>query len=115
MSGEKKYSEREMVMAKRAAFVAGNQWVWKSGATDEAEQRYPLPKVVRPRVVKVSGVNSPWVAYRLHGSSIQAQECLDACCPHDIRWEDVESVPTHHIRALADLLANPTETVEDDV
>jgi hypothetical protein len=119
MSDEKKYSERDMVMARRQGFVTGIHEFYShrdvprhlSYVTDDAERKaarvYPLPTVTRPREhVDKDGYRWRCVDGRLESKSSRYAEwsCDDSCL---VRPSDA--------LALADLLANPTETVEDDV
>ena len=111
MSAEKKYTERDMVEAERAAFTKG--WM-RDVILDEAlgfDQKYiahranttyPLPKVARPRVVIMDGTGWRCIGARL--------EWQDQRTP----WTaSGQFMPTPKLVALwADLIANPTEEVD---
>ena len=110
MSAEKKYTERDMIVRERRAFVEGANY-GATGATmriySEAEHRYPLPKVTRPRVV-TDEYGDLW---KFENGVFRWSNChKDA-----IQWEHVNPAwaPTATLVTLwAALLANPTETVE---
>jgi hypothetical protein len=120
MSTEKKYTERELVLAQRRAFRDGAQALYchkviPSGhspyadALDEVrestDKRYPLPKVTRPRVVSDGTLEwkyeNGYVMYRYSGSSDW----------YSTKYSEVPINP-RRVEVLADLLANPTETVD---
>lgn len=114
---EKKYTQRDLVMAKRAAFADGYYASRPATAYDwcygEAKRRYQLPKVTRPRVVrdkewfraewKSDGCNIFWRLDR--GAWSRYPESIDRA----LAWPDKARVAI-----WADLLANPTEEVEED-
>ena len=123
MSDERKYAEREYVLAQRKAFVAGSNaenaaWMkllsvnHTSGfdSIDASRKRYPLPKVTRPRVVNDPQelgleytVRNGILAHRQNGMKIGF---WDAVAGSQIQ-------PTaERCRVWADLLANPTEELE---
>lgn len=111
MSDSPKYTEREMVEAKRSAFVAGSVWRYFDGeATEgaEARRRYPLPRKTRPRVV-TDRLGNDWrvadgqIQVRV-GRSVRAEfRCADLITPE-------------FAKELADLVTRPTEEYdgEDD-
>lgn len=135
MSAEPKYTERDLVMAKREAFREGSRWLscWCScnGAYDDyrwitgdsrgrpeeaAADRYKLPKVTRPRVVKESG----GMAFRFVGNPSEQFACIEYMSSYEPReWKQAHgsdnhlAVTTERIRIWSDLLANPTEECED--
>jgi hypothetical protein len=106
----------------RAAFRAGVQWGAEKGAKvhpypdapcgpcdREAEKRYPLPMVTRPRVV----TDSFAIAWRLADGALEfrlSQSAPWRVTPH----YGPMGVTVERIRLWADLLANPTEQVEDE-
>lgn len=105
------FTARELVLCERAAFLAGinarpslgDEWC---GAACEAAKRYPLPTVTRPRVVV--DPHSGLVRWYVDG---QGQIVHEQIGPEFTLMAD--SWPTPERVALwADLLANPTETVE---
>ncbi len=109
---------RELVRAQRDAFVAGSAWRMTHlnpeatvpfGATHEANRIYRLPPTTRPRVVRIGDRY-----FRAVNGALQEQKGLASCCPHEIRWEESTYVAASEVAELADLLANPTETVSED-
>lgn len=106
---EKRYTERDLVMARREGYAdaMGAGGGWDSVAKKITRERYPLPKVSRPRVLgpdevgrywkivdgrwwyqhRAGGLGSPW----LNGGVVQP-ECE---------------------RIRFDLVCRPTEEVED--
>lgn len=108
-------SEKDAVLRERAARVAGCVYAGGEGHAEEclrrAPQKYPLPKVTRPRIVVLNGY-----ALRAVAGEIEWAAGVTAGEP---RWVGVSSrsalslrPTTFLVRALADLLANPTEEVE---
>ena len=91
--------ERAEIDGRRADFMAGAMahgagpdWAWA-----HAQERYPYPKVTRPRVVRFDDRH-----YRVEGEWITRESGLTSC-----GWE--LAVPLWVAR---DLLARPTEEVE---
>lgn len=117
MSAEKKYTERDLVLAKREAFADGIAFRYAQTLdlpdhrlhcdTVEARRRYPLPKVTRPRVVRVEGRQRD-MEYRVIGNDVQFRSTKHKGAD----WQSSSLTPSA-LRELADLLANPTETVEE--
>lgn len=129
MSTEKTYTEREKVMIQRAAFMEGvnafnnrtGEW---PGSVVLAHQRYPLPKVTRPRVwvdtsrdIHVRGFRE----FRFAEGQLQTRvpewgetewKCLSNGSSHATTHPDGFKVTPERIAAWADLMANPTEEVE---
>lgn len=105
----KKYTEREYVLAQRDAFMAGLAdpiQYWGKDALQEARKRYPLPRVTRPRVVKDA---TGWEWMLADGSQLRYRASFAS------DWSDSLNLGAKgRIAALRDLLANPTETVEED-
>lgn len=129
VSDEKKYSERDMALAKREAWVSGRGM----GITDayanarrdewkeEAARRYPCPRVTRPRVVRDPQMTHYGPASGHVGDlywSVRDGRLIpvDHGGKYVEVWEhDTDTYPTtNRVRLWADLLANPLETVEDD-
>lgn len=127
MSDEKKYTERDVVMRERAAFAKGRCMSQHEMHEEElpciacnqrARHLYPLPSVTRPRVVRdvTSGMAGGGYEWRVVNGGIQWRPL------GDMTWRAPASDGVVHgmylfperVRTLADLLANPTETVEDD-
>lgn len=106
MSDEKKYMERDRVMFQREGFRCGYGYSWRSpdDAGLMAVRNFPLPKRVVPRVVTRED------GYRLRIVDEQLQYSFRGEC-----WRDYDRVSwTDEMRAaMLDLLANPTEEVED--
>lgn len=137
---EKTYTERELVLAQRESFAAGSAWRWADThpVADErvndreravAERRYPLPRVTRPRMLP-----DPHVEFD------QFWRCVDGViqwapnehCRGERFWHAlgeqsdltfkapgatvalIHDVTIARIKLWADLLNNPTETVNDD-
>lgn len=112
MSDEKQYTERDLILAKREAYVAGHSCataphcdvITRDTASREAAYRYPLPKVTRARVVKDS-VGDKWSVvdgcFVCHDGETGENIFISSWCSPEF------------IRALADLLANPTEEVQE--
>lgn len=107
-------TKREVLIA-REAFVAAcrvcaneaPQWQWQAEQT--AASRYPLPKVTRPRVVTFDNA-----AFRFHDGVIQKRHRNGFDAGHDV-WAIAHLPATAAlVRLWAELLANPTEEVEDD-
>ena len=117
MASENRYTERDLVLAKREGFkdgaevvfthfgcslgsVAGVRW---RGSGPLAVERYPLPRVTRPRVVTLGCGHE----YRI--------------CDGRLEWRTHENgswMTLHNIAHMMDelrhLLAHPTEEVDDD-
>jgi hypothetical protein len=107
MSSEKKYTGRDLVMAKREGFLEAHSWARVGIAGDhEAERlaatKYPLPKRTQPRVVTPPG--RPY-DLRIHDGNLQIRNKV--AWAHIFHVTGVEAI-------LLDLIANPTEEVEDE-
>lgn len=131
MSDAKRYTEREMVLAQRKAFITGvdeqriREWPdWKSwDRTTMAAKVYPLPKVTRPRVVR-----DPHPAFN------QLWRCVDRVLQWSVvgePWHDLEArsvakakggdvfgfvtdITPERLALWSNLLNNPNEEVEDE-
>lgn len=114
---EKKYNEKDAVLRERAAFVRGSVLHRNAGCPrgeieSVAKGYYPLPKITRLRVAKVTltagiAFRFRWRNGRLEWANIGTEDWsgygwIGEC--------DAEIL----IPVAADLLANPTETVEED-
>jgi hypothetical protein len=114
MSDEKRYTERELIEAKREGYVAAmHEEHYASGYSEgQAARRYPLPKVKRRRVVQLGGFE-----YRASGSpgeDVYGLLIRDAALKDD-PWVTAGAFNANNlrgVRALADLIANPDEEVE---
>ena len=120
---EKTYTEKEVVLREREAFRAGasavfvafgiDPWGHRSsgewqGSEHIARARYPLPKVTRPRVVTCPKNGAQ---FRVIDGELQGRDTvLDG-------WLSVATiiynVTPDRVALWADLLANPTEEVEE--
>lgn len=132
MSDEKKYTERELVEAQRWAFISGSDWRWRvqnhqsnitpidrrvnpGGWTTALEETagqelYPMPKVRRTRVLPVD--NKLEVKYEdgkfwHRDTSIPWDQWTQSYGKHSM------AVTPDRVRAWAELLARPTEEVDD--
>lgn len=119
---EKTVAEREAVLRERAAFIAGVKAIldaqgdhaigrWR-GSDVIAAERYPLPKVTRPRVIEVPmhQYGSAMIEsrkYRLFNKVFQVWSPRDCC------WLPTLDQPTPE-RAIAwlDLFNTPNEEVD---
>lgn len=128
MCDEKKYTYRDIVMAKREGFVTGQELAcWRDPATEEAalrnaevtaKRRYPL-QVERPRVVKDPHNHEPhwgkpreWMCKdgQLYSRTIGTMPGSHLAFP----WTNTAQIPPTRARVelWADLLARPTELVD---
>lgn len=114
---EKKYSERELIEAKRegAEWVLARLTCWQAPLYEPqvksiAAKLFPLPKVTRPRVVRWHNYE-----YKLEGGMVQQRHCPTPSCRGG--WFSIVTVSANseprYLRMIADLLENPTELVED--
>jgi hypothetical protein len=109
MSDERKYTEREVVERERLAVVRTitRLWPWIDGRTLTAwpgsdtirDELYPLQKVTRTRVVRLGRYD-----YRVVDGVVQ--------CLFDGTWQESSIHTVDGTRVIADLIANPTETVD---
>lgn len=123
-------SEREAVLRERAAYVAhAIDYAFATGRSlnepevkRAAAERYPLPTVTRPRVVADPFPTSPieWCALPWAGTGKAAIHVRRVPGGEWRVWtqESVAAascvVTAERVALWADLLANPTETVEAD-
>lgn len=105
MSAERKYTERDLVLAKRQGVrtaLIHETYLSVKQIEGVADYHFPLPKVTRPRVVV--DPHNPRVTWSILGTVAR----------HDGTW-GFEPAPTlERIKMWADLLANPTEEVEEE-
>lgn len=124
MSEEKKYTEREAVLREQAAFSAGVDSLYVqpeieggpfTGAAAHrvkklAVERYPLPKVTRPR----EALDEHGRRWRHVDGRFEMLRLVPGA-----HWEDINtsgavvSLTPHRVAMWADLLANSTEEVDD--
>ena len=116
----KRYTEREYVTAQREAYVKGAQkWACYSCADNidipqaQAKHDYPLPRVTRPRVVR-DEYGRQWRA--INGDLFFREDGMPFADKRGWRGIDDEQwhLDSHLIPTWADLLANPTEIVDED-
>lgn len=116
MSDEKKYTERERIAFMREAFTEGRLIPYlptRERAWAEAVERYPLPKVSRPRVVADPHMRDNAVSWRVVDDVIQYRYNRDPVIDSWIVGPP-DFLPTRErVVMWADLLANPVEIVED--
>jgi hypothetical protein len=122
MSAPKTVTEREAVLRERRAYILGLQDAcWRDPETEEdamaraeidAARRYPLPRVTRPRVVR-DPEHRP-ALWRLRNGALEV--LIDGTESWHVYPRSGEGLKATGARlnVWADLLANPTETVEDD-
>ena len=105
-------TERDAILRERAAFCAGRVYERQFGYdrcvrsdSEAATNRYPLPRVTRPRVIR-DNEGDAWRISPAGGFQFRTKggEWCSA----------VPYMTPEFIRAIGDLLANPTETVESD-
>lgn len=105
-------TEREAVLRERAAWVACDMEFAKEGYPRSASERlaaerYPLPKVTRPRVT-TRDIGGTTVLFRVVNRRLESQVARGDCCPHDIRWCPVDGM------IITELEACSTEEVDDE-
>jgi hypothetical protein len=119
MSNEKKYTERDKVLFQREAWTkalhlnTAHTWDW---CAKSAAGQFPLPMVTRPRVV--DSRDTP-LKYRISDGVIErAFKGHDNW--HRSTWndrpifaKDLRDGDVCELAAIVDVLANPTEEVED--
>ena len=117
-NSEKKYTEKDLILAKREGYVRGARQFDMRGNTDwtynaSAKGVFQLPKITRPRVVRTKDyINDRTyeVQWRVRDGVLEAQENI---CGEWRKGLSFQVTPAR-VRVWSDLLANPTETVEDD-
>ena len=115
MTDEKRYTERDLIRAKRegARKMAARCIITEGGLLplykmcnieldQEIAQMYPLPKVTRPRVVAGLRAQYKVVDGVVHGRSNASFD-----------WRVSASIHVDDVVRVANLLANPTETVDE--
>lgn len=112
MTDAKQFTQRDVIEAERAAFIAGlnakplrgDPW---TGAAHEAAKRYPFPKVTRLRVVADTKYRLWWKVE--DGRIVWSRP---GCDEWSLLIHSGVDADTHMVALWADLLANPTEEVE---
>lgn len=117
----KMVSERDAVIRERKAFQHGAEH-GKEYRTDSfasaAKSFYPLPKMTRPRVVRENGIGGEY-EWRAVDGVIECRNVTGGSALTKWRTNDGTSasfgmfISARRVRLLADLLANPTEEVDD--
>lgn len=112
-------TERDAVMRERRAFSRGAiRWAEDRGMfmaeiQAESERTFPLPKVTRPRVVADPHGDGKWTTETAFGMD-NHPPCIAQILRHETVMLPIQAYATAERVALwADLLANPTEEVED--
>ena len=106
MSDEKQYTERDLILAKRegarVALFTPVSGCTAQQAIDTANRLFPLPKVTRPRVVAGLRAQYKVVDGVVHGRSNASFD-----------WRVSASIHVDDVVRVANLLANPTEEVDE--
>jgi hypothetical protein len=105
MTDEKRYTERDLVMAKREGYTRNCSNSHCALCATRAKELFPLPKITRPRRLK----DSTGTRWRFNEGRL---ECFDNSI-----WTEgpfYTMATPERIRIWYDLLENPTEEVEDD-
>lgn len=120
MSDEKKYTERDLILAKREAFRAGAYWgiehsprqdaLVVSPVVAQAESRYPLPKVTRARVVRMGTFEFKAANCDIYWREAGSSGAWNLAIIRDTPGGRILTADT--VRTFVDLLANPTEEVD---
>ena len=114
MPDEKRYTARDLILAKREGFAAHCMRTCsrtQEHAQQLAEREYPLPKITRPRVV-ADEFGTEWRVRADADDRDTALEYRHDDCPE---WSlDRAKMTRGRVALWADLLANPTEEVPDD-
>lgn len=112
-----------MTLAQRAAFEQGASWRTNIGpytpgqartfASPEAARRYPLPRVTRPRVVREASKRFGDIEWKYEHGALWHRFVPDT------QWRKLDSensgmyIYPERVTLLADLIANPNETVNE--
>ena len=100
MDTERRYTEQDMVIARRAGFITAWELGGSRDAIAEATMRYPMPKKVVPREVKASGY-----VWRIVEGELQQRPTYDGGAWYRFGMGAVEG--------LKDLFERPTEEVSE--
>lgn len=101
----KTYTETELRLAQREAYVAGS-WYGEGPARLLAAEKYPLPKITRPRVVTARDAHGVLVRLKIEHGKVWRSGTANPD-----QWCESWYPPEYYV-AVADLAANPTETVD---
>lgn len=118
MSKPKMVTEAEAVRRERAAYLAGLE---QHACTQEGHDRlkrdvslhYPLPRITRPRVVRDTSTDGCPIEWRVTNGNIECRQAAGTWYEVAERGGAKMWITPQRVAFLADLLANPTETVED--
>jgi len=107
MSDEKRYTERDLIRARREGYAKHCEETatcqWSREAREQfAAAAYPLPKVTRPRVVAGLRAQYKVVDGVVHGRSNASFD-----------WRVSASIHVDDVVRVANLLANPTEEITE--
>ncbi len=95
---------RQLIEAQRAAWLAGTRSTPSYGAgVDLVKRLYPMPAITQPREISVGAY-----MYRVANGKLMYRSSVAMGC-----WEE-SAYPLAVIPALAELIANPTETIKDN-
>jgi hypothetical protein len=122
---EKLYTKRDLILAKRLAYaeahvlgmLASARFMGTLAEANEAANRYvrnkyPLPKVERPRVVQ--DPKYPDVQWRSVGGLLEVMQRVDPGF-RPVRADfEAWTFSYERLAVWSDLLANPTEFVDED-
>lgn len=129
MSEPKMISEREAALRERKAYADGVRCLFaepeiSAGAgsvanrvVSRANERYPLPKVVRPRVLYDSESNisgAQWSVSETGHLRFRESPKAPWLAYGDFLYTGYAAPLPNRVKLWAELLANPTEEVSDD-
>ena len=117
MSTEKKYTERDLILAKREGYAIATAKAYAhnydpercrgvcADAKREADAKFPLPSRTKSRRVQ-SPTTGVW--YRVKDGVLQRSTVLSSS-----GWADLARLDIEDLELVTALLASPMETVED--
>lgn len=123
MSAEKKHTDRDLVKARRDAYVScllGPHVRYShtlSESIEAAKLVYPMPKVERKRIVQDPHGPKVWMMSERAGAAVWANAGDRLWILNRLEWRRAlggMAATTERIAMWEDLRANPTELVEDD-
>lgn len=116
MNEEKKHTDRDLVLAQRAAFVAGGHKGYHCGLVNlqrYAQAAYPMPTITRPRLVEdphCAGKHWAWWDGQLMWTAFGRGGEIPAATMSESMYT---GLTPERVRLWADLVTTPTETVEE--
>lgn len=123
MSAEKKHTDRDLVKARRDAYVSCllgphvRHSHTLSESIEAAKLVYPMPKVTRPRIVQDPHDFKVWRMSESGAAAVWARADSGPAFSSQLKWivllGDIIAT-AERIAMWEDLRANPTELVEDD-